>query len=134
MECSAWAEVTVQKSFLGRGWGFPFGFSQAGVATSEYEQNIKECITVILGTKPGERQMLPDFGCRIHEVMYSPNNAATSATVARHVKNALSRWEPRIEVTKVDAWTEGAGTVRVAVQYKIKSTEQQFEHSLVLGS
>ncbi len=124
----------MQKSFLGRGWGFPFGFNQSGVATSEYEQNIKECVTVILGTKPGERQMLPDFGCRIHEVMYSPNTSATSATVARYVQTALATWEPRIEVTKVDSWAEASGTIRVSVQYKIKSTEQMVETSMVLGS
>ena len=60
--------VIVRKDFLGRGWKFPFGFDPAsgGVALSEFEENIRESVTIILGTQPGERQMLPEFGCRIH--------------------------------------------------------------------
>ncbi len=124
----------MQKSFLGRGWRFPFGFEQGGIAMSEYEQNIRECISVILGTRPGERQMLPEFGCRIHEVMFTPNTTVTSTLVAHHVKTALARWEPRIEVEKVDSWPDPNGTVRVQVTYRIRSTQQVQDASLVLGA
>ena len=114
----------MRKEFLGRGWRFPFGFDSAsgGVALSEYEQNIQQCITVILGTKPGERQMLPEFGCRIHELMFTPNTRATATLIAHHVEMALGRWEPRIEVTRVESWPDDKGIIRIVVQYKIKST------------
>ncbi len=112
------------KEFLGRGWGFPFRFNSAtgGVALSEYEENIRQDISIILGTRPGERQMLPQFGCRIHELLFSPDTRATSALAAHHVEEALGRWERRIEIVKVDASTEGQGSIRVAVQYKILAT------------
>ena len=114
----------MRKDFLGRGWRFPFGFDSAsgGIGLSEYEQNIRECITIILGTKPGERQMMPEFGCRIHEVMYAPNTRATSVLVSHHVQQALGRWEPRIEVIDVEAWPDDGGTIRVQVNYRIRST------------
>ena len=59
--------MTIRKEFLGRGFAFPFHFDPAGggVAMSEYEENIRQNISIILGTQPGERQMLPAFGCRI---------------------------------------------------------------------
>jgi len=125
----------VRKEFLGRGWRFPFGFdsSRGTVTTSEFEQNIREAITVILGTKPGERQMLPDFGCRIHELMFSPNTQATSTLVSHYVEEALTRWEPRIQVTKVDAWPEPGGSVKVLVHYRIKSTQELQELALLLS-
>ena len=112
------------KEFLGRGWGFPFQFDSAtgGAGYSEYEENIRQNITIILGTKPGERQMLPQFGCRIHELLFAPNTRATSAMVAHHVSEALRRWERRIEVIKVDASGDQAGTVKVSVDYKILAT------------
>ena len=124
----------VRKEFLGRGWRFPFGFDAAngGLAMSEFERNIQESITVILGTKPGERQMLPDFGCRIHELMFAPNTRATATLVAYHVEEALGRWEPRIEVTKVDAVPDEAGVIRVMVHYRIKSTRELQEIHLLL--
>lgn len=114
------------KEFLGRGWAFPFQFDSAtgGVGYSEFEENIRQNITIILGTKPGERQMLPAFGCRIHELLFAPNTRATSAMVAHHVSEALRRWERRIEVLKVDATGDEAGTVKVSVDYKILATSQ----------
>lgn len=112
------------KEVLGRGWAFPFQFEPArgGVAFSAYEENIRQCITIILGTRPGERQMLPQFGCRIHEILFSPDTRATAAMAAHHVKEALARWEKRIEVTNVDARSPGDGTIEVVVEYKILAT------------
>jgi len=124
----------VRKEFLGRGWRFPFQFNAAtgGVSLSQYEDNIRDCISIILGTKPGERQMLPEFGCRIHEVMFSPNTEATSSLITHHVREALERWEPRIEVTDVQAWPDLGGKVQVQVEYQVRSTLSEQELSLQL--
>ncbi len=129
-------ESEVRKDFLGRGWKFPFQFDAArgSTALSEYEENIKQCITVILATKPGERQMLPEFGCRAHELMFAPSTRATSTLIAHHVKTALERWEQRIEVSSVDAWPDASGTIRVQVHYKIRSTLSEQDLNLLLTS
>ena len=125
----------MRKEFLGRGWSFPFGFDAAtgGVSVSEYERNIQESISIIIGTRIGERQMLPDFGCRIHELMFSPNTRATDSIAQHHVQDALERWEPRIEVTKVEAWPDGAGSIRLTVHYRVKSTLTEEELSLAFS-
>ncbi|MEO0600358.1 MAG: GPW/gp25 family protein [Myxococcota bacterium] len=124
----------VRRDFLGRGWGFPFRFDDASgsVRMSSHERNIQESITVILGTRPGERQRLPDFGCRIHELMFAPNNAATGTLAARHVRSALERWEPRIEVTRIDAEPEASGVMKVSVAYRVRSTQQLQELDLLI--
>lgn len=124
------------KEFLGRGWAFPFQFDNAtgGVGYSEFEENIRQNITIILGTKPGERQMVPAFGCRIHELLFAPNTRATTAMVAHHVSEALRRWERRIEVLKVDATGDEAGTVKVSVDYKILATSQLQQLSYTVSS
>jgi phage baseplate assembly protein W len=105
------------------------------VAISEYEENIRQNITIIIGTRPGERQMLPDFGCRIHDLLFAPNTGATAHIAARHVDQALRRWERRIEVQKVDARADPSGAIRVEVVYKIVSTGaiERIEH-VVAGS
>lgn len=126
----------MRKDFLGRGWKFPFQFDPAtgSVAMSEYEENIKENVSIILGTKPGERQMLPAFGCGIHEMMFAPATRATSQIIARMVQETLARWEPRIEVTSVSSWPEQGGRIRVHVEYKIRSTLSEEELFLLLTS
>lgn len=126
---------TNPREILGRGWAFPFGFDSAtgGVEWSEFEENIRQNITIILGTKPGERQMLPAFGCRIHELMFAPNTRATSAIVAHHVEEALTRWERRIQVLKVEAEPDQAGSIRVEVEYKILATDAVQNLVLAMG-
>ena len=53
----------MEKDFLGKGWSFPFGIDVAsgGIEVSAYEENIRQCIGIIIGTRKGERQMLPDL-------------------------------------------------------------------------
>ena len=117
--------MSSQKEFLGRGWSFPFRFDPASgsVAFSEFEENIRDCITIILSTRPGERQMLPSFGCRIHELLFAPSTATTAMSAERHVREALSRWEPRVEVETVNAVPDASGALRVEVVYRIIATD-----------
>lgn len=129
--------AAVSKDFLGRGWAFPFRVDPAtgGVATTSAEDNIRQSITLILGTRPGERQMMPEFGCRIHELMFSAHTQATASLVSFHVQQALVRWEPRIDVIEVKAVPQVHGKLQVSVRYRVKSTlaEQELRLDLATG-
>ena len=124
------------KELLGRGWSFPFQFNAAtgAVGFSEFEENIRQNITIILGTKPGERQMLPEFGCKIHDLLFAPHTRATAAMIAQHVRDALKRWEKRIEVIKVDSSPEPNGAIRVQVEYKILLTDATQTLAYAIGN
>ena len=70
----------MNKSFLGRGFSFPLTTDASGnVRLSQYEENIEQCIRLVLGTAPGERIYRPLFGCKIHDYVFAPNNAHTSS-------------------------------------------------------
>ena len=70
------------KDFLGRGIAFPMGVDAYGaLATSGHEDNISEAIQIILGTAIGERLMRPDFGCRIHDLVFHPVSNVFAADV-----------------------------------------------------
>ena len=45
--------MAIRKEFLGRGWAFPFHFDPATgrVALTEYEENIRQNISIILGDR-----------------------------------------------------------------------------------
>lgn len=88
---------------------------------------------MILGTAPGERLMRPDFGCRIHELTFASLNSETLGLAQRYVREALGRWEPRIDVDDVDVEfaedRQGRAILRATVTYTIRSTKD--ERSLV---
>lgn len=95
---------------------------------SEYEQDIKEAIWIILSTAKGERVMRPDFGCGIHNYVFSVINTANITLIENSVKEALTVWEPRILVTNVSVKTvDGAvGKLIVEVEYMVRTTNNRF--------
>ena len=88
--------------FIGAGWSYPLGADPSGrVALVTREREIEQSIRLILGTSIGERPMRPDFGCRIHDHVFGPANSATAGQIAYDVRDALERWETRIDITDV---------------------------------
>jgi phage baseplate assembly protein W len=62
---------------------------------------IRQSIEQILDTEPGERIMLPEFGCGLRRYLMEPNTLTTRTAIAKDIETALARWEPRIQVTAV---------------------------------
>jgi phage baseplate assembly protein W len=116
--------------FLGVGWRFPIERDESrerfGIAA--YEESIHQSIRIILSTAQGERVMRPDFGCGIHELVFAPNSAATRGMAEHHVREALLRWEPRIEVLNVTAVASGGQEeeLLISVDYRVQMTDSRF--------
>jgi len=68
--------------------------------------------------------MLPDFGCGIHDLVFSENNASTIALVVHMVRTALVKYEPRIDVLDVlaESTADSPNMLLVRVSYRIRST------------
>ena len=109
--------------FIGAGWSFPLGTdATGGIALVTREREIEQAIRLILGTACGERPMRPQFGCRIHDHVFGPATSATAGQIAYDVREALERWEPRIEVDSVGVSFDDieSGTLYVDVGYSIR--------------
>ena len=110
-------------SFLGTGVAFPFNFNKYGeVSKSCYEKSIEESIKIILSTKLGERVMRPEFGCRIHELMFSPNTPDTHNLAIYYVIEALKKWENRILITEVTVSKTSETGIDINISYQIRDT------------
>jgi phage baseplate assembly protein W len=117
------------ESFLGVGWAFPVQVDAGGrVVMSQYEKDIKEAILIILGTAKGERVMRPDFGCGIHDYVFSVINTDTLTLVEASVREALTVWEPRIELIGVTVSADKAseGKLMINIDYKVRTTNNRF--------
>jgi phage baseplate assembly protein W len=88
--------------WLGRGVRFPFRPDADGsMRPIEGMELIRQSVGVILDTEPGERIMLPSFGCGLRRYLMEPNNQATRTGMAEDITTALSQWEPRIRLLRV---------------------------------
>ncbi|MCA9562486.1 MAG: GPW/gp25 family protein [Myxococcales bacterium] len=113
------------KRFLGSGWSFPVQIDRDGsVSMSWHEENVEQNIKIILGTAPGERQMRPEFGCKIHDLVFRPNNRQTANIAEGFVRAAVSKWEPRVGQLEVRANPDPhqENILRIELTYTIQTT------------
>ena len=119
----------MENDFIGRGWSFPIRPGATGrLSFTDHEEKIRQSIWIILSTAPGERQMRPKFGCGIHDLVFQPNTAALRGLVKTKVRETLTRYEPRIDVTevRVEAPPEARNYLLIRIDYRIRSNNAFF--------
>jgi Bacteriophage baseplate protein W len=110
--------------FLGRGWAFPLEAAPDGdVALVEHEDDVRQALRIILATN-GDRVMRPEFGAGLRALLFEPLSTTTASLVAHRVREALVRFEPRIDVVDVRvALAPGPeSAIHVEVDYRVRAT------------
>ncbi len=118
---------------LGKGLSFPPRIGEDGrMVWSSGEQNIRECLRVILLTNRLERLRLPEFGGSLQQFLFEPNNVATRSLIQDRITKALGRWEPRIAVesVKVDPDPADPEAAIATITYKLIATQARERVSL----
>ncbi|MBD1580868.1 GPW/gp25 family protein [Pseudoalteromonas sp. S16_S37] len=113
----------MDQSFLGRGFAFPFSFKYGQAQQADGDELVEQSIVQILATRKGERLMRPDYGCGINELVFAANNNATATEFEFMVREALDKFEPRIEVLTVKAVTDlsNRNQLNIHLEYKVKA-------------
>ncbi len=70
--------------------------------TDDHIRVIEASLRRIFNTVPGDRVMLPEFGCNLRKFLFEPNDNFLVHEIKKTVKNAIERWEPRVRVVNVD--------------------------------
>ena len=113
------------REFIGKGLAFPLQMDPKGsVALSSGARDIEQAVRIVLGTAPGERKMRPEFGCRIHELVFAPRNATTEGLALYYVQQALDLWEPRIDLQEVSIAPDSGmdGVMLLEIKYRVRDT------------
>lgn len=85
---------------------------------------IRQAVLLLLSTRPGERLMRPSYGCDLHRLVYDPNDNTTAGLAIHYVRQALVRWEPRVEIVQLTARrsAEDPGRLHVDLHYRVRRT------------
>ena len=116
-----------QKSFLGTGWGFPPTFTNTTMnqptMVSDIE-DIKESLYILMHTIPGERLMLPEYGCNLRLLVFENIDTAFNNEIQDVIFKAILRYEPRIKFnfTTIDTSGQLDGIVYITIDYNIIAT------------
>lgn len=115
--------------FIGKGWRFPIRVdARGGLSWSSGPERLEDAIWIILKTGLGERLMRPEFGAGVPDHVMRPNSAVKRAELAQAIRQALVRWEPRIdlEAVRVEPVADLASQVTVSVAYRVRATNELF--------
>lgn len=107
------------------GWPLlPLPDAQGGLDWPGLEQSVRDSIRVLLSTRPGEQLMRPDFGAGLDRLLHEPNVLATRRQIRDLVQNAISRWERRVLLDRVEVWEvpDAPSHLRVEIAYRLART------------
>ncbi|HMQ46525.1 MAG TPA: GPW/gp25 family protein [Saprospiraceae bacterium] len=120
-----------QNSFLGTGWGFPVTFSKklgCTVRMVTEEADIRESLSILFSTRPGERVMRPDYGGSLEELLFEPNNVGLETYVKDLITKAILYYEPRVDLEsiRIDNQNANAGQFLVEMNIIVRATNSRF--------
>lgn len=97
---------------------------RGAIAMVEERDSVRQAILLLIATVPGERVMRPDYGCDLQQLVFSPNDDTTAGLAMHYVRRALERWEPRIEVLRLDADRHEVDpySLHLFLEYRLRST------------
>jgi uncharacterized protein len=119
--------------FSGAGSGVQFGSgapvgpvtsNSGGIELTDGDRSVRQSIMLLLSTLPGERVMRPDYGCPLNRLMFWPNDATTAGLAMHYVRQAIRRFEPRVQIVRLDAGSDSFSPERllVSLEYRIRDT------------
>lgn len=118
-----------KKTFLGIGWKFPPSFDKTSgsiILVSE-EDDIKESLYILLATKPGERIMLPEYGCDLHQMVFESVDETLLTRMKSLIRNSILFFEPRIVLNEIEIKQDQTndGLLLINLHYTIRKTNKR---------
>ncbi|MCK4787494.1 MAG: GPW/gp25 family protein [Desulfobacteraceae bacterium] len=114
---------------------YPFHFDGRGrTDTTNDNDHIRDMIEQFLFTNPGERVNRPNFGSGLLQMVFAPNSPELAASLQHTIQAGLQQWlGDIIDVQNLEVTSEES-TLRVAVQYQVRRTQENlvntFERSM----
>ena len=95
-----------------------------GAAMVGGDASVRQAILLLLSTIPGERVMRPTYGSELHRLVFAPNDQTTAGLAIHYVRQALARWEPRVDVIDVDAGPhpDFAEQLVIRLDYRVRAS------------
>lgn len=95
---------------LRAGWSLPLALAADGRFPALRPAPVADTARLILEVVPGERRLLPAFGCRVH-LLAAIDSAADRELAAVLVEEALERWAPDLRVERAEVTSVEEGVI-----------------------
>ena len=87
---------------------------------------VAQTIKGLLLTRRGERPFQPDLGSGLQNLLFEPLDYGSGALIKKEIKETLSRYEPRISITKLMCYPDVSNNgYEVELEYFILGREDR---------
>ena len=86
------------------GIDFPFNRSLTGSflnMTKTSESEVRANLVHLLLTRKGTRYFLPEFGTRLYEFIFEPNDEETQSSIRSEIQQAIDKYLPNLKLTQL---------------------------------
>ncbi len=107
------------------GWPLlPTPNDQGELVYPSLEASVRQSIQVILTTRAGEQLMHPLFGAGLPNYLHEPNNPTTRHRIREVISEAITQYEPRIFLDRVDVLEvpNEPTHIRIEIAYRLRFT------------
>ena len=91
-------------------------------------EDVRQSLIILLGTALGERFMVPEYGCNLHQHVFDNMSTSKIHFLRDAIRFAILKHEPRVTVhdVSVDVAMQNEGVIRIAVDYSIQNVNTRF--------
>lgn len=110
---------------MGIGSILPLNLRGGGLAQTSNDtlSQIKNNFINLIMTKPGERFSNPEFGCKIHNLVFDFNDDSLQTDVEDVIEEAVQRWMPYISLEELSIERPPSdvdrNTYRIYMRYRL---------------
>jgi phage baseplate assembly protein W len=99
----------------------PFRLASDGTISVESnpDRQIAQHVNALVGTQPGERVMLPDYGVPVADLLFDPDASFVAQEISRAVTAAFTTYEPGVVLQKATPIPDASqmSLARIEVDY-----------------
>ncbi len=91
------------------------------------ETDIRESLYILLSTSPGERIMLPSYGCGLKSNVFETVNESVVTEIKDIIERAILFYETRITLNSINVDTEKQynGILKILLEYTVRTTNNR---------
>lgn len=112
------------RKYLGSGIRFPITLERGKVVYTDDTSLINQSVHIILSTPVRNRIFVPEFGSRLSELVFEPNDEVLEDLLTFFINEALENWEKRIKLLKVQYTRSQEDKTDCTITYRVLSSNQ----------
>jgi phage baseplate assembly protein W len=112
-----------EATYLGTSIAYPLRLVNGKPALVSGRESVRQGITALLDTQVGSRFFLRDYGSRLSELIFEPNDVVLEDMLTFFVGESIKKWEKRVRFIGCSFKTTNE-IVNIEVRYEILNSNE----------